>query len=142
MTELSARKLLTAYRLSRRLHGMDAWYGVTAHSLADARALLGAYGYEVYPTDPAVTVRERPIFTEHEQRHLGPNMGPCSCVASGTRSTTSAMARPRPIAITTQSPNVRSNCRALGASCFLPASGIMQSVSWCPLSRALAVQRD
>jgi hypothetical protein len=38
MTELSARKLLTAYLLSRRLHGVDEWYGVTAYSLADARA--------------------------------------------------------------------------------------------------------
>ena len=47
MTELSARKLLTPHLLSRRRRGFDEWYGVTAYSVADARALLCAYGYGV-----------------------------------------------------------------------------------------------
>ena len=62
MTQLSARKLLTPHLLSRRRRGFDEWYGVTAYSLADARALLCAYGYGVDPADPAVTIDERPVF--------------------------------------------------------------------------------
>ena len=76
MTELSARTLLIPYLFSRPEGGFVRWYGVSAYSLDDARDLLLRYGYDIDPADPAVTVRERVVLTEPEQRHIGPNMGP------------------------------------------------------------------
>jgi len=76
MSDLSARKLLTPYIFSRQRSGFVEWYGVSAYSLDDARALLRQYGYEIDPDDPAVSVRERVVLTDEEVRHIGPNMGP------------------------------------------------------------------
>ena len=76
MTDLSARKLLIPYLFSRQRGGFTEWYGVSAYSLDDARALLRQYGYDIDLADPSMAVRERVVLTDDERRHLGPNMGP------------------------------------------------------------------
>ena len=76
MSDLAARELLVPYLFSVRRGGVVDWYGVSAYSLDDALGLLRAYGYELDPADPDVTVRERVQLTEFERRHIGSNMGP------------------------------------------------------------------
>ena len=76
MTELDGRRYLVPYLFTYRDRGLGQWYGVSAYSLADALALLHAYGYEVDPADPTLEVRENVKLTPFEERHLGPNMGP------------------------------------------------------------------
>jgi hypothetical protein len=76
MTELSARTLLIPYLFTRPERGVVRWYGVSAYSLDDARALLLQYGYDIDPSDSSVTIREHVVLTEQEQPHIGPNMGP------------------------------------------------------------------
>ena len=76
MTDLSARKLLVPYLFTRLEGSFRRWYGVSAYSLDDAVALLGASGYSLDPHDPAVSVRDNVVLDEFEQRHIGPSMGP------------------------------------------------------------------
>jgi hypothetical protein len=73
MTDLSARKLLVPFLFTVHDAGRADWYGVSAYSLEDAISLLRDAGFEI---DPSVTVRENVRFTEFEERHIGPNMGP------------------------------------------------------------------
>lgn len=76
ISELSARTLLVPYLFSRRERGVLHWYGMSGYSLDDAPTLLRAYGHDLDPADPAVTLRERPELSDFERRHLQPNMGP------------------------------------------------------------------
>jgi len=76
MSDLSTRKLLIPYLITSQRGEFLRWYGVSAYSLDDALRLLRQYGYDVDLTDPAVTVREHPVLTEYEQRHIAPSMGP------------------------------------------------------------------
>jgi hypothetical protein len=76
MTDLSARKLLVPFLFTVNDSGRAKWYGVSAYSLEDALSLLRDAGFEIEPSDPAVTVRENARLTEFEERHIGPNMGP------------------------------------------------------------------
>jgi hypothetical protein len=76
MTDLSARKLLVPFLFTVNDAGRSDWYGVSAYSLEDALSLLHNVGFEIDPSDPAVTVRESVQLTEFEERHIGPNRGP------------------------------------------------------------------
>ena len=76
MTELRARKLLVPYLFTIDEAGRLQHYGISGYSLKDALALLKAVGIAIDPSDPAVTVREHPRFTDWEARQIGPNMGP------------------------------------------------------------------
>ena len=76
MTELRARKLLVPYLVIADRAGRLQHFGVSGYSLEDALALLNVVGIPIDPSDPAITIREHPQFTDWEAKHIGPNMGP------------------------------------------------------------------
>jgi hypothetical protein len=69
---------LTAFWIESPIPHAPLGFGVTARSLADALALIRAFGYGRYlPDDPArLQVTEGVTVGELDQAHVAANMGP------------------------------------------------------------------
>ena len=73
---MSKSDLLTAYWITTSSMAPTFGYGVTARSIEDAFAILGAEGYPIDPSEAGVVVRPDITPADLDQLNIVPNIGP------------------------------------------------------------------